>query len=131
MKNQREIYEALLAGETLISDNDGKLRLNDAGSLINAKTGESYSWISGHPDIWQIHKEPKWYENIPEDGLLCWIATEKASIFPLENTGWVVDYEPKSPYANEFVLMSGARCGSAKPLTKSEVRGFMCRASDK
>jgi len=71
MNNQREIYEALLAGETLISDNGTICTLSVAGITKDSLDNPSYqSFIK--PLEWQIHKEPKWYENIPDGGVLAW-----------------------------------------------------------
>jgi len=73
MNNQREIYKALLAGETLISDNGTICTLSVAGITKDSLDNPSYqSFIK--PLEWQIHKEPKWYENIPDGGVLCWYA---------------------------------------------------------
>ncbi len=69
MKNQREIYEALLAGETLFWDED-IIHLDENGFLVN-ENGLLESWIFSEPEKWQIYKEPKWYENIPDGGVLC------------------------------------------------------------
>ena len=72
MNNQREIYEALLAGETLISSvSKDRIKLNDEGGLVWVGSGEECHSSFMIIDIWQIYKEPKWYENIPEGGVLC------------------------------------------------------------
>lgn len=67
MKNQKEIYEALLAGETLIMDKIFKVKLEN-GELYNPDTFDGAEYSFCFPDRWQIYKKPKWYENIPEDG---------------------------------------------------------------
>ena len=70
MNNQREIYEALLAGETLIHEGGMKAKLIN-GRFISSDyyLSQPYFYTT---DNWQIYKEPKWYENIPEGGVLCW-----------------------------------------------------------
>ena len=77
MSNQREIYEALLAGETLISDTQIKVKLGIAGNLINANHNSLFATMFARPYEWQIYKEPKWCENIPDGGVLCWCSITK------------------------------------------------------
>lgn len=122
MNNQREIYEALLAGETLVDSTDIRLRINDAGVLINAKTGMPYSWLSGNPDNWQIHKEEKWYENIPDGGVLCKDCNA--------NTMVINEYSPELAYNNHFKAEDGKWYQEATPLNKQEISVFMDNAPE-
>ena len=76
MNNQREIYEALLAGETLTSEGvdvffkNGELRTSEGIRC-------TYTFV--YPEDWQIYKEPaKWYENIPDGGVLCVCGTSES-----------------------------------------------------
>ena len=68
MKNQREIYEALLAGETLIHESGNEVEMNKIGDLIPIGCMPTFN----HPEDWQIYKEPEWQENIIAPGVLCW-----------------------------------------------------------
>ena len=78
MENQREIYEALLAGETLIHAKGFKLIMLENGVMVDAKTllrkEQHFTW----PEDWQIYTIPKWYENIPDGGVLCVCGTSES-----------------------------------------------------
>jgi len=110
MKNQRKIYEALLAGETLIKSYPliaEKVKLDKRDELIDADTGKLVSKTFNNYADWEIYKEPKWYDNTPDGGVLCWI---KGDIFLIYNN---------SPFAN-----------LATPLTKQEIQVFMDNAPE-
>ena len=117
MKNQREIYEALLAGETLIQDFHGiHIKLKD-GYLYNVRQEVRDDWSFNSPIDWEIYKEPaKWYENIPEGGVLCWY---KNGISVIYNSTAI------TLYATE-----GCALSNATPLTKQEIQGFMDNAPE-
>ena len=59
MKNQREIYEALLAGETLKYDDHAmEVSLDSEGYTINERGGyQCYGF--DHPEGWNIYEKPK------------------------------------------------------------------------
>jgi len=59
MNNQKEIYEALLAGEVLGAKDfmNSKVKLNENGALVN-ENGESSDQLFAVPANWQIYKEP-------------------------------------------------------------------------
>ena len=112
MKNQREIYEALLSGETFIGAISGaKYRLNDTGDLIciTADGEMSSTNLFIYNESYQIYKEPKWYENIPDDGVLC----------------WHLDDTHRTPSA----IYNAASMGNCEhmytPLTKAEIQVFL------
>ncbi len=71
MLNHREVLEALLAGETLRSQQltySSEIHLTKEGKLSSG----SFEMINRiPPEQWDIKpKEPNWWENIPEHGLL-------------------------------------------------------------
>ena len=72
MKNQKEIYEALLAGENLINAQSGAIVCLENNFVFNIESNREFPYRFNDVDNWSIHKEPKWYENIPEGGVLCW-----------------------------------------------------------
>lgn len=74
MKNQREIYKALLAGETLASNRGLKVKLDVDDMLISVERPKLFEAAPnfGDPDEWKTYQEPKWHENIPDGGVLCW-----------------------------------------------------------
>ena len=117
MKNQREIYEALLAGETL--DNGGfTVQLGFNGTLLDDED-DKINLTFSDPSRWKIYKKPKWYENIPDGGVLCW-ADE---IHDMPAT--IVRF---SDADKMFVSGWGARYSRSTPLTKQEIQKFMDNA---
>ncbi len=125
MKNQREIYEVLLAGETLINAAKFTVRLKDNGDLEYAEDriyGNVFNAVFKYVEDWQIYKEPKWYENIPDGGVLCWVKNR----------------EDRSFYANPHTIrtFSGSHYIGyelwlfAKPLTKQEIQVFIDNAPE-
>ena len=121
MKNQREIYEALLAGETLDAKDfiNEKVKLNERGRLVN-QNGDLSEQLFAVPANWSIYKEPKWYENIPDGGVLCWVNGEKI-------VDSITDYD--SDFKNRFTSAND-NFHSAKPLTKQEIQVFMDNAPE-
>ena len=134
MKNQREIYEALLAGETLIHEHGHTARLDEQGGLSIVPTAHEgggsgvFIFDFNCPMNWEIYKEPKWYEIIPEGGILCWCwdnhETEK-------NKRVFVIAEYHSNMASQFRIYNvPAGFDVAKPLTKQEIQVFMDNAPE-
>jgi len=129
MKSQRKIYKALWDGEKL-DNGDFWCYLNKAGNLVDDE-GCMLSLDFNDYSSWQIYKEPKWYENIPDGGVLCWCTQEiEADIFIHNIVGCIIRHEPETNFANKFVLKSGALCGSAIPLTEQEIQVFMYNAPE-
>lgn len=131
MNNQREIYEALLAGETLTRDDTAFVKLNDAGLLVDAGTGEHDKWEFYPWEPWQIYKEPAWYENIPEGGVLCWCGTSKSLrlIESSVNKSLSLDsnvatvFRTKDYDESDWWLL-------CRPATKQEIQVFMDNAPE-
>jgi len=116
MNNQKEIYEALLDGETLINVTFNKVHLNEEDFLVSER-GEILDIKFINPNLWQIYKEPKWYENIPEGGVLCWVSG---------NLQIVRAYDKAYEYG--FMITEGHCCKNPTPLTKQETQVFMDNA---
>jgi len=114
MKNQRVIYEALLAGETLTRKETGydhKVKLNENGFVIWADAGTAAIKTFDDYGFWQIYKEPKWYENIPDGGVLCW-----------------QDYRDGERGLHPVIVRSETDMhdnSNYSPLTKQEIQVFM------
>jgi len=120
MKNQREIYEALLDGESLMhTETKVKVRLNADDLLIREDTKDLTSITFISYVEWQIYKEPKWYENIPEGGVLCWVSG---------NIHVITEYEKLDEIG--FKINAGHWCKNPKPLTKQETQVFMNNAPE-
>lgn len=122
MNNQKEIYEALLAGETLIEDNGDKAVLLN-GNLYDPSHNMFISRSFMAFRSWQIYKEPVWYENIPEGGVLCWIGDYGKIIKDLPVT--ITKHS-----CSGFTSVIGTNWVKAQPLTKQEIKVFMDNAPE-
>ncbi|MCK5236059.1 MAG: hypothetical protein KAR06_03655 [Deltaproteobacteria bacterium] len=122
MKNQREICEALLAGETLVHESGNKVKLNNEGFLIDPKYAQPEVINFYIATEWQIYKEPKWYENIPDGGVLCNCYTKSLN-FPLVRK--VVSFSKEVGYRT-----TGSDYELAHPLTKQEIQIYLNNAPD-
>jgi hypothetical protein len=70
---------------------------------------------------WRIKPEPpKWYENIPEHGVLCWVGDNK----PFVESTKIVNII-KMREVNQFISIRGARWNYALPLTNEEIKQFL------
>ena len=124
MNNQREIYEALLAGEILIRKIHPQDRIVkfENGFIVDIGSGQDVDITSFYDcENWQIYKEPKWYENIPEGGVLCFVGDNDNSV----SVGLVIGYDPEKTFKFRTKL-----CGwkVAKLLTKQEIQIFLSNA---
>ena len=116
MKNQSECYQALLVGETLIkADMTVRKLLN--GELVDADDKTVLDEGFNFPDIWQIYRELKWYESIPDGGVLCWVEGMKKTKYLVN----IVKYDGDKT----VIDMSGNYWPNGKPLTKQEIQAFM------
>ena len=115
MNNQREIYEALLAGETL--DNGGfTVQLGFNGTLLDDED-DKINLTFSDPSRWKIYKKPKWYENIPDGGVLCWCWDSKESCKVVAPVLRQDEYGFKIDSDDHFQFSS--------PLTKQEIQVFL------
>lgn len=118
MKNEKEVCEALLDGETIIYLDGDKAKLNEDGILIDPVTGNKREWFL-IPRHLEIYKKPEWYENIPEGGVLCWCWDDSRSEKMLD----IVYKHSKFGFYN----FSADACNweNATPLTKQEIQVFV------
>lgn len=123
MNNQKEIYEALLAGETL-DNGEFSCSLNVQGDLVDDEMDSIDLDFSDYQN-WRIHKEPKWYENIPEGGVLCWICNVEVDVFPRNNVEIIKKYKQDTSDGFDFMSINCAYYKRATPLTKQEIQVFM------
>ena len=121
MKNQREIYEALLAGEKL-DNGDFWCYLNENGILVDDEASPIHMPFDV-PHEWQIYKEPKWYENIPDGGVLCWCKDG-------ESDKEVTDIVTEQGSANGYFTPNLKHWIYATPLTLQEIQVFMDNAPE-
>lgn len=106
MNNQREIYEALLAGETLVNNDGHEVKFSDDNNLTTMGSLTSFFV----PKNWQIYKEPKWYDNIPKGGVLCLGYGNITAVYHKPSSA--------SPFEPDALT----------PLTKQEIQVFMDNA---
>jgi len=123
MKNQRVIYEALLAGEVLTSEGvdvffkNGELRTSEGGRC-------TYTFV--YPEDWQIYKEPKWYENIPEGSFIpCKVWDNKKDVRYAFVAG-ITDYKDFF-----YKTSAGGAWKNAERLTKQEIQIYLDNAPEK
>lgn len=128
-KSVKEFAEALLEGKEFTFSK--QFRHHDRyGRIFFFKDGFKWRDID-HPiedemnqsDFYTYHKveeykKPHWHDNIPEQGILCWVKDS-----PLEKArlGLVFDYNPNrlDPYSTAFSAFK-----FATPLTLEEVKQF-------
>ena len=126
MKNQREIYKALLAGEWLVSSFGGFARFNDNNQLVDEVGNRFIEHSFKRPEDWEVYMRPKWYENIPDDGVLCWVSelNEAPLKYPVLIDAYKKDLA--RPFKNTVYHFP-----YAGPLTKQEIQVFMDNAPEK
>lgn len=117
------MYQALLAGERIRWDTD-ILHLNEEGILVDENSNQE-TWHFKCYEDWIIYKEPKWYENIPKDKLLCWF---------WENDGDNQDNRARIllEYSERhgFISDNGTAWKNCRRLTKQEIQLFMDNAPE-
>lgn len=70
---------------------------------------------------WQEYTEPKWYDNIPDGGVLCWAVGARL------NNPVVVKSHDKA-WEQPFRTASGMHVTTAEPLTPEEIALFASNA---
>lgn len=76
-KSQAEIYKHLLDGGKVKSLGFSGLIvfLNEKGFVVDQKNNKLTLHFQEN-NLWEPYIEPKWYENIPKNGVLCWVSDE-------------------------------------------------------
>jgi len=127
MNNQRDIYAALLAGETLMhNETKVKVMLNTDGLLIREDTKDLTSITFISYVEWQIYTKPRWYENIPEGGVLCWIGDDEDTLNSKIAFRIILD---TAKTRGGFKAAEGF-WGYAEPLTKQEIQVYLKNAPE-
>ena len=118
IKNFKEFSQALNDGETLIH-RKSKVRifLNKNGD-VEDKDGFTFTKALTITDFtgWSIYEKHKWYENIPECGVLCWVGSSNKKTTAV----LIHSYEPNMK--NRFHGWNSWMF--ATPLTREELDGF-------
>jgi len=124
MDSQAACYAALLNNQKLDNGdfwcylNDADILVDDEGSRLKGISFDDYQ-------NWQIYKEPKWYENIPDGGVLCWVSDSPVRYFP---NPLIVEFYRKSDAVYKFYVKKDTKYKYAKPLTKHEIQKVMDNA---
>jgi len=122
-KTTADIYKALLEGKKIASMDiylDSSYVYLKNGDLVNDKD-HHVTWGFSSPESWQEYIEPKWYDNIPEQGILCWVWNTKT-----ERTIRILKYyyaETQYPY----MVDGGYGWEYATPLTREEAEELIYR----
>jgi len=117
MNNKGEIYKALIDGETMKAFLHSVKLVENV--LIDTDSGRISNQAFEVPSNWQIYKEPKWYENIPEGGVLC-LCNDGLMVQIKWHEDGVLYKMAGNTYTLDFV----------KPLTKQEIQVFMDNAPE-
>ena len=113
---QIEIMTAALDGKPIEID---LRQTGDWEAFSQAHTAQ-FNW---HSYDYRIAPEPaKWYENIPDGGVLCWL-NGRINI--------IIAYNPDPSKEYVFKMDDGQWCIEPKPLTKQEIQVFMDNAPEK
>jgi len=74
LKTTAACWQALLDGETLQTHRGSNYKVKlKAGLLVTANSEMPINLFFCNPNDWHIYTPPKWYENIPEGGVFCWV----------------------------------------------------------
>jgi hypothetical protein len=74
MKNQAEIFQALSNDEKIrFIGWDGDLYYYLVNGQLCNQDNIKRLCTFNIPEQWEIYQESKWYDNIPEGGVLCWV----------------------------------------------------------
>jgi len=124
MKNQREIYAALLAGEILRDEgNNLTIMLDDNGKAVSNSSTMQPNFY--YPENWQIYKETKWHENIPDGGVLCWV-----SDIPNDSDATIRSVTGYCDDSTHFFETLEESWVHAKPLEKQEIQIYLDNAPE-
>lgn len=126
--SQQEIWKYLVEEEgrkvVMIGDETRVLGFKDGvihNFYVNGFEGAQYAQFS-IPFNWKPYTEPKpWYEEIPEQGVLCWIGDTENSVLNKKSADIVTRYLGGS---YPFLIRQGSTYGYAIPLTKEEVENL-------
>ena len=126
-RTQQEVWGYLAGGgyityeDKLLGFHEGSLSLfNSYGEFLNL----DLSWGFDFPEDWSIgfvqtKPKPKWYDNIPEQGILCWVNDGEGEEPSLVT---ITAYNPELTYKFEGL---GAEWYQATPATLEEIANYI------
>lgn len=129
--SQKEIWKYLVEEEGRKVFHIGK-----ENQLVGFKEGELWNFKEdrkSHIDFvysskWKLYVEKPWYENIPEQGVLCWIGDDETSVLTKKLINIVVSYTIHNSFP--YTLKSGCTYKFAIPLTKEEVENLIWKKKE-
>jgi hypothetical protein len=105
MESQRQIYQALIEGKTLVNSVGTKVVCGDHGNLVFTSINMP---LFANPSAWSEYKAPQWYDNIRQSsGYPCWLWNDSS----IKVMGLVVKYEN-----NKFITSLGCKWDFAEPV---------------
>jgi len=121
LKTQADCYRALLDGYCLMRFENIAATVKLIDGMLHDVRLESKDtcWSFDKPAHWEVYKEEKveWYDNIPEQGILCWVTKSKNSI---------TEIDVVFSYSNgKFIDRNNAYWLHATPLTEGEVNQYI------
>ncbi|MFA5670263.1 MAG: hypothetical protein WC967_13555 [Balneolaceae bacterium] len=121
--NIKEVMEALLAGKVLVSKSGNALYKLAKGEVVNCNKQRKTDWTVSYyfaeylvPSTEYIPPK-EWYEQIPEEGVLCWVWDKGDNAFTI--VGIVTKYESNNTYP--FITTSDCEWKHAKPVTQKDI----------
>lgn len=115
MSTDREKLEHLLNGGKLKAGTAGYKHLDELGNLKWVDSIQS--GIINLNDS-EIYHEQKWYENIPEQGVLCWISDFDENSKSIMHI--ITRYDKNRDHSN-FISKSQTQWRYATPVTADEI----------
>lgn len=113
----KEIMEWLIDGNKIICKENGYIiKLNNSGNFARLVNDE-YQELAYTPNLalFEKYEEPVWYDNIPEQGILCWVNGDLVAIITeFSHTISGVQYKRKN----------GMMYTIAKPFTYDELMQY-------
>jgi hypothetical protein len=115
--SQQEIWEYLLAGNQIVK-HKSIFALKDGSLHKKTARGVWVAWSSSLRDVsaYTKYTEPKWYDTIPEQGILCWVTDS--------STGAIIEPDLIKQYGSESIGSFKSDVNNwkyATPVTQEEV----------
>jgi len=121
--NQKEIYEWLIAGNSVSSHrHEISIKLDSEGNQVDGN-GKNLNYAFDRVDNWsKVIPEPKWYENIPVQGILCWCWDNDGNV---QEVMVIKEYDANKEYCFRMNNLEDGFYRNAKPLSTDEVLSFI------
>lgn len=116
--NHQEMWEYLIGGGEICLISNWNVRVE----LENGRINTPYN--IGAYQYWQRYEKPKWYENIPAQGILCRVCNGPAG----RKTRLVVKYKGDALF--KYVDDYGSHWEFAEPLTFEEAVALIYKPLD-